>query len=162
MFRRTFLSALGAVPLLGFLKPKKARGERETYYMLDEASFPERNTGRTQRALKLAIESLAEYQAVCLIVSTLSEADRLYPTVPLVCLEYGLRLPTKHVGGDRWYFGDKVLYIRSASTKGRGMRAHFVLDHSIRDLPSSERRELMQSLVHAHEGPWPVAAWRVT
>jgi hypothetical protein len=148
MFRRSFLGALAGLPCLGFLKPP--RGERQTYHMLDEAAFP-RNSGRTYRALQQAIKALEKYPTVCLLVSSQAEAARLHEdAISMLRAETGCEVACYHQKG--WYLaGGGALHIRSVEGSGcRGMRAHFVLDHSVIER-SDDLKELLANLRHCEE-----------
>jgi hypothetical protein len=139
MFRRTFLSALGAVPLLGFLKPKKAKGD-VCLVGSPDVTYAVRGSGRTQRALQRAIKALDEYPCVCLVVSSEVERERLVDVVKQMGRDGAARVS---------YFPNGDLYVNARMGTG------LLYIRSIALLPPDANRELFESLKYAHEGPWP-------
>jgi hypothetical protein len=154
MFRRTFLSALGAVPLLGFLKPQEASWGRPTWFFLDEAStWPERNTGHTHRALKRAIEAAHEYKTVVFLTHSYDEALRAVSDVEKILGPDARKRPS---AGRRWFSirpGGSLVIGSVQLRQYLGLRAHFILDHSVRErLSVDEQRLLAETLNYAEIG----------
>jgi hypothetical protein len=144
MIRRNFLTAacaLLAAPLALLKNPPRVFASpvgNSDDWCYQSAG---RNTGRTMRGYEHAIAKMAEYGKVVFVVSTVSEANRLASASMSGKFDHDGAWPE----------------IVSCERRGyRGRRAHFVLDHSVWELPADELWLAMSAVEAAHVGEWPI------
>lgn len=115
------------------------------------------NSGRTFDALHEAIMRLKDCPAVAFVVASETEIRRLHADIRLICEHHGLFVERDRSGRVYQIDGKKLL-LRNANWPSamRGLRAHFVLDHSVKEFLHEETfGVLLAAIKPAHEGPWP-------
>lgn len=109
----------------------------------------ERNTGRTYRALKRAIQSLDACPVCIYLVRHANSVEDLDPLVWQILKEIpSWRVVSRHKTGS-YLFSDGALFqIRVADgAVARGCRAHFVIDHWVKeDMDLDEYGELIMRI----------------
>lgn len=158
MKRRSFIGSLAALAFAPFAGVGRAAAFTNVRSGPGRYWPSGRNSGRTTRALKHAVKMLDKYQTVVFVVATereIEHAERI-----LYRETKNQFLPPYYVRPGVWTlprFGKcPQLHFVAVSTGGRGQRAHFVLDHTVWELPAEKLDELQTSLSYAHVGEWPL------
>lgn len=115
---------------------------------------PLRNTGRTYRALKRAIESLDKCPVCIYLLLNDDAVDDLDSMVRWICHLLGKRIVYRAWGEGRSYgFSDNIdalLQLRVADVNVcRGKCAHFVIDHAVgENMLADEYKEMLEAIYY--------------
>ena len=116
-----------------------------------------RNSGRTVDALARAVSAAKERGGAAFVTACDAEVEGLRREVEMVCEHYQIRC--EPYSFDRRMFkidGSPLVVLNANSDWGRGNRAHFVLDHSCRELLTPQQfANMLDAIAPAHEGEWP-------